>query len=421
MNSDLTKKSNNEPAQPRVSAPLKQGLYDPQFEHDACGLGFVVNMKGKKSHQLVSDALQILVNLDHRGACGCEANTGDGAGILIQVPHEFLSAQAEKLGFKLPAAGQYGVGQMFLPKNSDEREAIKNEVARIIITEGQAVLGWRDVPVDNSTLGKTAVAAEPFMAQVFVSRNAAITDDEAFERKLFVIRKVAERKIRYGGKFAGGNFFYVSSLSARTLIYKGMLMSEQVEKYYADLREPTVVTAMALVHSRFSTNTFPSWDRAHPNRYIAHNGEINTLRGNVNWIKAAQANFKSATLGGDIKKVVPVINTDGSDSAQFDNCVELLVMAGRELPHTMMMMIPEPWENHESMDAERRAFYEFHSCLIEPWDGPASMAFTDGIRIGACLDRNGLRPSRYYVTKDDLVIMASEAGVLPIAPERIAV
>ena len=421
MNSDLTKKSNNEPAQPRVSAPLKQGLYDPQFEHDACGLGFVVNMKGKKSHQLVSDALQILVNLDHRGACGCEANTGDGAGILIQVPHEFLSAQAEKLGFKLPAAGQYGVGQMFLPKNSDEREAIKNEVARIIITEGQAVLGWRDVPVDNSTLGKTAVAAEPFMAQVFVSRNAAITDDEAFERKLFVIRKVAERKIRYGGKFAGGNFFYVSSLSARTLIYKGMLMSEQVEKYYADLREPTVVTAMALVHSRFSTNTFPSWDRAHPNRYIAHNGEINTLRGNVNWIKAAQANFKSATLGGDIKKVVPVINTDGSDSAQFDNCVELLVMAGRELPHTMMMMIPEPWENHESMDAERRAFYEFHSCLIEPWDGPASMAFTDGIRIGACLDRNGLRPSRYYVTKDDVVIMASEAGVLPIAPERIAV
>jgi glutamate synthase (ferredoxin) len=421
MNSDLTNNSNKPQAQPRTSAPLKQGLYDPQFEHDACGLGFVVNMKGAKSHQLVSDALQILVNLDHRGACGCEANTGDGAGILIQVPHEFLSAQAVKLGFKLPAAGQYGVGQMFLPKNSTDREAIKNEIARIISTEGQTVLGWRDVPVDNSSLGKTAVAAEPFMAQVFVSRNAAITDDEAFERKLFVIRKVAERKIRYGGKFAGGNFFYVSSLSARTLIYKGMLMSEQVEKYYADLREPTVVTAMALVHSRFSTNTFPSWDRAHPNRYIAHNGEINTLRGNVNWIKAAQANFKSETLGGDIKKVVPVINTDGSDSAQFDNCVELLVMAGRELPHTMMMMIPEPWENHESMDAERRAFYEFHSCLIEPWDGPASMAFTDGIRIGACLDRNGLRPSRYYVTKDDVVIMASEAGVLPIAPERIAV
>jgi glutamate synthase domain-containing protein 2/glutamate synthase domain-containing protein 1/glutamate synthase domain-containing protein 3 len=422
MTSNLTNKTNNnQQPQPRVSAPLKQGLYDPQFEHDACGLGFVVNMKGKKSHQLVTDALQILVNLDHRGACGCEANTGDGAGILIQVPHEFFAAQAAKLGFKLPAPGQYGVGQMFLPKDPAQRDAVKAELAKIITSEGQTILGWRDVPVDNSSLGKTAVAAEPFMAQVFVARSEKIKDDQAFERKLFVIRKVAERKIRYGGKIAGGNVFYVSSFSARTLIYKGMLMSEQVGKYYPDLSEPTVVTAMALVHSRFSTNTFPSWDRAHPNRCIAHNGEINTLRGNVNWIKAAQANFKSATLGGDIKKVVPVINTDGSDSAQFDNCVELLVMAGRELPHAMMMMIPEPWENHESMDAERRAFYEFHSCLIEPWDGPASMAFTDGIRIGACLDRNGLRPSRYYVTKDDVVIMASEAGVLPVAPERIAV
>ncbi len=421
MISNKTQKTNDQQAQPMISAPLKQGLYDPQFEHDACGLGFVVNMKGKKSHQLVSDALKILVHLDHRGAVGCEPNTGDGAGILIQVPQEFLAAEATKLGFKLPAAGQYGVGQLFLPREAAEREAVKKELAKIIASEGQPVLGWRDVPTDNSTLGKTAVASEPFMAQVFVGRNAAIKDDEAFERKLFVIRKIAEQKIRYGKNIAGGKWFYVSSLSARTLIYKGMLMSEQVEQYYADLREPTVTTALALVHSRFSTNTFPSWDRAHPNRFIAHNGEINTLRGNVNWMKAAQANFKSAVLGDDIKKVIPVINTDGSDSAQFDNCVELLVMAGRELPHTMMMMIPEPWENHESMDAERRAFYEFHSCLIEPWDGPASMAFTDGIRIGACLDRNGLRPSRYYVTKDDVVIMASEAGVLPVAPERIAV
>ena len=421
MTSNLTQKTNDRHAQPLNSAPPKQGLYDPQFEHDACGLGFVVNMKGKKSHQLVSDALQILVNLDHRGACGCEANTGDGAGILIQVPHDFLAAEATQLGFKLPAAGQYGVGQMFMPQDPAEREAIKQELTRIIASEGQTILGWRDVPTNNSTLGKTAVAAEPFMEQVFVGRAAAIKDDEAFERKLFVIRKIAEQKIRYGRDFAGGKWFYVSSLSARTLIYKGMLMSEQVGQYYPDLQEPAVTTALALVHSRFSTNTFPSWDRAHPNRFIAHNGEINTLRGNVNWMKAAQANFKSTTLGDDIKKVVPVINTDGSDSAQFDNCVELLVMAGRELPHTMMMMIPEPWENHESMDAERRAFYEFNSCLIEPWDGPASMAFTDGIRIGACLDRNGLRPSRYYVTKDDVVIMASEAGVLPVAPERILV
>jgi glutamate synthase (ferredoxin) len=421
MTSNLTNKTNNADAQTQISAPPKQGLYDPQFEHDACGLGFVVNMKGAKSHQLVSDALQILVNLDHRGAVGCEPNTGDGAGILIQVPHDFFVAEAARLGFKLPAFGQYGVGQLFLPKDKAEREAIKKELAKIISDEGQPVLGWRDVPVDNSSLGKTAVAAEPFMAQIFVGRNAAIKDDAAFERKLYVIRKVAEQKIRYAGKIAGGKFFYVSSLSARTLTYKGMLMSEQVEKYYDDLRNPAVTTALALVHSRFSTNTFPSWDRAHPNRCIAHNGEINTLRGNVNWMKARQMLFQSKLFGDDIKKIIPVINTDGSDSAQFDNSVEMLVMAGRELPHAMMMMIPEPWENHESMDAERRAFYEFHSCLIEPWDGPASMAFTDGKMIGACLDRNGLRPSRYYVTKDDVVIMASEAGVLPIAPERIAI
>ena len=411
----------NETGDVRLGAPPKQGLYDPQFEHDACGLGFVVNMKGQKSHQLVSDALQILVNLDHRGAVGCEPNTGDGAGILIQVPHDFFVTEAARLGFKLPAVGEYGVGQMFLPPNPVEREAIKNEFAKIISAEGQTLLGWRDVPVNNSSLGKTAVSAEPFMAQVFVGRNPSLKDEAAFERKLYVIRKVAEQAIRYGNKLAGGKWFYVSSLSARTLTYKGMLMSEQVEKYYDDLRNPAVTTAIALVHSRFSTNTFPSWDRAHPNRCIAHNGEINTLRGNVNWMKARQALFTSKIFGDDLKKILPVINTDGSDSAQFDNCVELLTLAGRELPHAMMMMIPEPWENHESMDAERRAFYEFHSCLMEPWDGPASMAFTDGKFIGACLDRNGLRPSRYYVTHDDVVIMASEAGVLPIAPERVKI
>jgi glutamate synthase (ferredoxin) len=411
----------NQSSEARLSAPPKQGLYDPQFEHDACGLGFVVNMKGKKSHQMVSDALKILVNLDHRGACGCEANTGDGAGILIQIPHDFFLTEAARLGFKLPAVGHYGVGQLFLPKDPAERMVVKAEVARIIADENHTVLGWRDVPTDNSSLGKTAVTAEPFMEQVFVGRGAAIKDELAFERKLYVIRKLAEQRIRYAGKISGGKWFYVASLSARTLTYKGMLMSEQVEKYYADLRNPAVVTAIALVHSRFSTNTFPSWDRAHPNRYIAHNGEINTLRGNVNWMKARQALFTSEIFGEDIKKIIPVINTDGSDSAQFDNCVELLTLAGRELPHAMMMMIPEPWENHESMDPERRAFYEFHSCLMEPWDGPASMAFTDGKFIGACLDRNGLRPSRYYVTKDDVVIMASEAGVLPVDPERVAV
>jgi glutamate synthase (ferredoxin) len=411
----------NQNSEMPLSAPLKQGLYDPQFEHDACGLGFIVHMKGKKSHQLVTDALKILVNLDHRGACGCEANTGDGAGLLIQIPHDFLSAQAGKLGFNLPAPGEYGVGMLFLPTNVAEREGVKGELKKIIAAEGAKLLGWRDVPTDNSSLGKTAVAAEPFMAQVFIAHNSSIKDEVAFERQLYVIRKVAEQTIRYGGKVPGGKWFYVSSLSARTMVYKGMLMSEQVEKYYPDLRDEAVVTALALVHSRFSTNTFPSWDRAHPNRYIAHNGEINTLRGNVNWMKARQALFTSKIFGGDIRKIVPVINTDGSDSSQFDNCVELLTLAGRELPHAMMMMIPEPWENHESMNPELRAFYEYHSCLLEPWDGPASMAFTNGKMIGACLDRNGLRPSRYYVTKDDLVIMASEAGVLPIDPERVGI
>ena len=299
------------------------------------------------------------MNLDHRGAFGCEPNTGDGAGILIQMPHEFLVKATAKLGFKLPAVGEYGAGMLFLPPNPLERKAVKTAFAKIVSAEGQTLLGWRDVPTDNSSLGKTAVAAEPLMAQVFIGRNPELKDEAAFERKLYVIRKLAEQKIRYGSKIDGGKWFYVSSLSVRTMIYKGMLMPEQVAKYYPDLRDESMVTAMALVHSRFSTNTFPSWDRAHPNRYIAHNGEINTLRGNVNWMKAAQANFKSALFGKDIKKVIPVINEDGSDSAQFDNCLELLVMAGRELPHAMMMMIPEPWENHESMDAERRAFYEY--------------------------------------------------------------
>jgi len=404
-----------------LGPPPKQGLYDPQFEKDACGVGFVVNMKGRKSHTLVEQALQILVNLDHRGACGCEANTGDGAGILMQMPHDFFKVATAKSGFKLPNQGQYGVGMLFMPKDPAERETVKSALAKIIAEEGQTLLGWRDIPTDNSSLGETAKAAEPFMMQVFVARNANLKDELAFERKLYVIRKVAEQRIRYGGKIAGGKWFYVSSFSSRTVVYKGMLMPEQVGKYFADLGDSDMTTGLALVHSRFSTNTFPSWDRSHPYRYIAHNGEINTLRGNINWMYAGQSNFQSDLFGDDIKKLLPVINTDGSDSAMFDNCVELLLLTGRDLPHVMMMMIPEPWENHESMSAEKHAFYEYHSCLMEPWDGPASIAFTDGTRIGACLDRNGLRPSRYYVTKDDLVIMASEAGVLDIAPERVAI
>jgi glutamate synthase (ferredoxin) len=399
-------------------APGKQGLYDPQFEHDACGVGFVVNVKGRKSHRIIRQALEVLLNLDHRGACGCEANTGDGAGILLQMPHEFLKVASTEAGVSLPGSGEYGVGMVFLPPDAAERHACEQLFERIVAEEGQRFLGWRTIPTDNASLGDTAKASEPLMRQIFIGRNLKLSDDMAFERKLYVIRKRAENAIRYGG-LAGGSFFYVASLSYKTLIYKGMLMPVQVDQYYPDLRHPAMETALALVHSRFSTNTFPSWERGHPYRYLAHNGEINTLRGNINWMRARQAMMESDLFGDDLKKLFPIINTDGSDSAMFDNCLELLVLAGRSLPHAMMMMIPEPWANHESMSDEKKAFYEFHSCLMEPWDGPASMAFTDGKKIGASLDRNGLRPSRYYVTKDDMVIMASEAGVLEIPPENI--
>jgi len=406
-----------------LTAPKAQGLYDPQFEHDACGVGFIAHVKGKKSHAILRDALGALVKLNHRGACGCEANTGDGAGILIQTPHEFLKAVTAKEKISLPGAKEYGVGQIFLPQDAAQRAECEKLFTQIVAEEGQTVLGWRTVPTNNSSLGFTAKASEPFIRQVFIGRNAKVADDMAFERKLYVIRKRAENLIRYGrtgAKVAGGDQFYISSLSYKTLTYKGMLMPEQVDLFYPDLRDETMTTAIALVHSRFSTNTFPSWPRAHPNRYIAHNGEINTLRGNVNWMNARQMLFESEVWGDDIKKLLPIANTDGSDSAVFDNCLELLVLSGYSLPHAMMMMIPEPWENHPAMPDEKRAFYQFHSCLMEPWDGPASMAFTDGIKMGASLDRNGLRPSRYYVTKDDLVIMASEVGVVDVAPENVA-
>jgi glutamate synthase (ferredoxin) len=407
------------PSGVRTAPPPKQGLYDPQFEHDSCGVGFIVNIKGRKSHAIVRQALQALCNLDHRGACGCEVNTGDGAGILLQTPQAFLKEVAAKEKISLPGAGEYGVGMVFLPHDPAQRAECEKIFADIVAGEGQRVIGWRTIPTNNASLGATAKASEPFMRQVFIARNAKLADDMAFERKLYVIRKLAEKAIRYSGKVKGGDYFYFASLSFKTVVYKGMLLTGQLNEYYPDLSHPAMESALALVHSRFSTNTFPSWDRAHPYRYVAHNGEINTLRGNINWMHAGQANFVSEQFGDDIKKVLPVINTDGSDSAMFDNCLELLVMSGRELPHAMMMMIPEPWENHESMSPEKHAFYEYHSCLMEPWDGPASIAFTDGIKIGACLDRNGLRPSRYYVTKDDMVIMASEAGVLPVEPERI--
>ena len=398
--------------------PEKQGLYDPRFEHDACGVGFVVNIKGEKSHEIVEQALTVLENLDHRGACGCEENTGDGAGILIQVPHVFLKEACAGLGFQLPEPGDYGVGMIFLPDHREQRVQFEKIIEAIVKEEGQQCLGWRKVPTDNLYLGEGAKAAEPFVRQVFIGRSADLADDLAFERKLFVIRRRAENAIRYAG-LPGGEFFYVPSLSSRTLIYKGMLTSRQVSTFYPDLSDPQFESAIALVHSRFSTNTFPSWGRAHPYRYLIHNGEINTLRGNENWMYARQGMLASEMFGDDLTKVFPIIQEDGSDSTKFDNCLEFLALSGRSLPHAMMMMIPEPWENHESMDAKKRAFYDFHSCLMEPWDGPASIAFTDGTVVGAVLDRNGLRPSRYYVTKDDLVIMASEVGVLDVPPERV--
>src|SRR5580658_5602604 len=401
-----------------IGPPPKQEKYDPQFEHDSCGVGFVVNIKGKKSHKIIRDALTILVNLNNRGACGCEANTGDGAGILLQMPHGFFKEVSRKDRIKLPSLGEYGVAMVYLPRDPNERRTCETLFENIVVEEGQKFLGWRVVPTDNSSLGATARESEPCVQQAFIRRNAKLTDEMAFERKLYVIRKRAERAIRYSG-IKGGHWFYISSLSGRTLIYKGMLLTEQMDQYFADLNNPAMESALALVHSRFSTNTFPSWERAHPNRYIAHNGEINTLRGNINWMHARQAMFQSDLFGDDLRKILPIINTDGSDSGMFDNCLELLVLAGRSLPHAIMMMIPEPWANHATMSDEKKAFYQYHSCLMEPWDGPASIAFTDGKKIGAVLDRNGLRPSRYYVTADDLVIMASEVGVLEQAPDRV--
>lgn len=399
--------------------PAAQGLYDPRNEHDACGVGFVANIKGQKSHAIVSDALTILNNLRHRGACGCEANTGDGAGILIQLPHKFFQENCSGLGINLPAEGDYGVGMVFMPPEAKQHKACEKIFERIVKEEGQQFLGWRKVLTINRSMGDTAKASEPHVSQIFIGKNPSITDPIVFERKLYVIRCRVENEIRYSKDVKGREFFYVSSLSSRTIIYKGMLLPEQVEDFFPELKDPLMESAIGLVHSRFSTNTFPSWDRAHPYRFIAHNGEINTLRGNVNWMNARQALCESDIWGADIKKLMPVINQDGSDSAMFDNCLEFLVLSGRSLPHAVMMMIPEPWAMHESMSDDKKAFYQYHSCLMEPWDGPASIAFTDGTQIGAILDRNGLRPSRYYVTKDDRVIMASEVGVLPVAPENV--
>ena len=398
-----------------------QGLYDPSHEHDACGVGFVVDMKGRRSHTIVQRAIQVLCNLAHRGACGCEENTGDGAGIMTQMPDAFLRKVAPA---PLPPAGEYGAGLVFLPHDSAARAAIQDLFATIVADEGQVLLGWRSVPTDDRTVGPSAVAVEPTFAQVFVGRGAALAsaaDPGAhFERKLYVIRKRIEHAVdALAIPAETKKAFYVCSLSAKTIVYKGMLTAEQIAPMFPDLSDPDFVSALALVHQRFSTNTFPAWPLAHPFRLVAHNGEINTLTGNINWMRAREGLLQSSLFGEDLAKVLPVIREGGSDTATFDNVLEFLHMTGRSLPHAILMMIPEPWQNHESMDESLRAFYEYHSSLMEPWDGPASIAFSDGTVIGAVLDRNGLRPSRYYVTKDDLVIMASEVGVLDIPAEDI--
>ena len=405
-------------------APGCQGLYDPRLEHDACGVGFVVNIKGVRSHKLVDQALEVALNLLHRGACGCETNTGDGAGLLLQLPDKFLRRETAARGFTLPATGEYGVGMLFLPRRMDERVRIEALVAEIVEQEAQTLLGWRDVPTDDSPIGETARQSEPAMRQVFIGRGGGLGDgpdaQARFERKLYVIRK---RIAREADKLAldESHLLYIASLSSQTIVYKGMLIADQVTTMFPDLVDADVESALALVHSRFSTNTFPSWPLAHPYRYIAHNGEINTLRGNINWMRAREALCESDLFGDDLEKLFPVIREGQSDTATFDNVLEFLVMTGRSLPHAILMMIPEPWSKHESMSPDRKAFYEYHAALMEPWDGPASIAFTDGTVVGAVLDRNGLRPSRYYVTTDDMVIMASEVGVLDIPPENVLV
>lgn len=393
------------------------GMYSSQFEKDACGMGFVVNIKGKKSHDIIDDGLRILERLEHRGGAGADKDTGDGAGILVQIPHEFFKRECEVLGINLPAAGEYGVGMIFAHKYESLRNEQKRIFEEVVREEGQVVLGWREVPVDGTKVGKEAAAIRPWMIQILIGKGPDVTNNAEFERKLYVIRKLAEKRIIPLSKELSSDF-YIASLSSKTIVYKGMLTPGQLRDFYLDLSDLDFTSALAMVHSRFSTNTFPSWARAHPNRFLVHNGEINTIRGNVNWINAREGKAESP-LFPDIKKVFPVVDDSGSDSAMFDNTLEFLHMTGRSLPHAIMMMIPEPWERNKLMSQEKHDFYEFNSFMMEPWDGPAAMGFTDGTVIGGVLDRNGLRPARYYVTTDDRVIMASEVGVVNENAENI--
>ncbi|MFM8446272.1 MAG: glutamate synthase central domain-containing protein, partial [Actinomycetota bacterium] len=396
-----------------------QGLYDPRNEHDSCGVGFVAHIKGSKSHEIVSQGLLILRNLDHRGAVGADALMGDGAGILIQIPDAYFREEMTKQGVALPPPGEYGVGQVFLPKESASRLACEQELERAVRAEGQVVLGWRDVPTNRDMPMSPRVRdKEPVMRQIFIGRGADVIVQDALERKLYVIRKTASSAIQRL-RLTHSQEYYVPSMSSRTIVYKGLLLADQVGDYYLDLQDSRCTSALALVHQRFSTNTFPQWALAHPYRMVAHNGEINTVKGNYNWMRAREGVMSSPVLGADLQKLYPISFAGQSDTATFDNCLELLVASGYPMAQAAMMMIPEPWEQHATMDETRRAFYEYHAAMLEPWDGPASIVFTDGRQIGATLDRNGLRPSRYCITDDDLVIMASESGVLPVSESKI--
>src|SRR6516164_5665969 len=396
--------------------PPAQGLYDPALDKDSCGVGFIADIKGRRSHKLIKDALAILCNLEHRGAVGADPRAGDGAGILVQVPHKFFAKKADRLGFSLPKPGEYAVGALFMPRDPDWRQVIRDIYSQMIKREGMTLLGWREVPTDNSTLGESVKPTEPVHLQVFIGRGKRIKSETEFERRLYILRKSISHAI-YTRKERRLSGYYPVSISCRTVVYKGMFLADQLCTYYPDLHDKDFESALALVHQRFSTNTFPTWSLAHPYRMIAHNGEINTLRGNRNWMAARQATAHSPFYGADISRLWPISYEGQSDTACFDNALEFLLRGGYPLAHAVMMMIPEAWAGNPLMDEKRRAFYEYNAGLMEPWDGPAAIAFTDGLQIGATLDRNGLRPARYLVTSDDRIVMASEMGVLKI-PEK---
>jgi glutamate synthase (NADPH/NADH) large chain len=412
------KSASTKPSRADWSTPEPQGLFDPRDEKDSCGVGFIADIKGRKSHQIVEDALTILLNLEHRGAVGADPRAGDGAGILVQIPHKFFAKKTKQLGFELPKPGEYAIGYLFLPREPQWRQVIIDVYAEAIAEEGMKLLGWRDVPTDNSTLGESVKPTEPVHVQVFIGRGSAIRDETEFERRLYILRKVISNKI-YNKRERRLADYYAVSISCRTVVYKGMFLADQLGTYYPDLNDKDFESALALVHQRFSTNTFPTWSLAHPYRMVAHNGEINTLRGNVNWMAARQASVSSPLFGSDITKLWPISYEGQSDTACFDNALEFLTQGGYSLSHAMMMLIPEAWAGNPLMDESRRAFYEYHAALMEPWDGPAAVAFTDGRQIGATLDRNGLRPARYFITKDDRIIMASEMGVLTVPEDQI--